>query len=415
MVGDSLLTAGTFLMSEGSSVFDLRHFTATGVGAGTATQGTVTTLIDGSDVNISSFIHGVELVETATTIGDTTLAAGSILLTLSANDSSVGDNSINVDQQDIYYLTVSKTEWDQATTVANATLLFDGSDVGLDTTNEDVWGISLVSTVANTTPTDLATTSTSEGGLSLNQDGGNDAYFIADDGDAILGGLTTMTTEIRFSMDSFTGTQYLTSYDTTTQGDALRIGIHSGGEIRLLINGSRVDSTAMDYRTLADGEQHTLSVTWDSSGGLWEIFADGALIDSGSGLQSGGSISTGSGSLVYGNEQDGVDIGYNTASVLSATLYDIRFFDTVRSDAQVAANYQSTLPFDESGMVAHWTFSDLSTDGVTTEAVSGNNLTLKHASGTGFLESNPTLTFAVDENALKWHGRGFSFRSRRRT
>ena len=401
MVGDSLLTAGTFLMSEGSSVFDLRHFTATGVGAGTATQGTVTTLIDGSDVNISSFIHGVELVETSTTIGDTTLAAGTILLTHSSNDSTVGDNSISVDQQDIYYLTVTKTEWDQATTVADATLLFDGSDVNLDTTNEDVWGVALVSTTSNTPPSDIAAIATGGGGLSLNEDGGNDAYFIADDGDAILGGLTSMTTEVRFSMDSFPGTtQFLTSYDTTTQGDAVRIGIHPGGEIRLLINATRVDSTAMDYRTLADGEQHTLSVTWDSSGGLWEIFVDGALIDSGSGLQSGASISTGSGSLVYGNEQDGVDIGYDTASVLSATLYDIRIFDTVRSDAQVAANYQSTLPFDEPGMVANWTFRDLSTDGVSTESVSGNNLTLKHASGTGFVESNPTLTLAVDENAL---------------
>ena len=51
-------------------------------------------------------------------------------------------------------------------------------------------------------------------------------------------------------------------------------------------------------------------------------------------------------------------------------------------------------------MLAQWTFDDLSTDGIVTESVSGNNLTVKHVAEAGFTASNPELTFSVDENAV---------------
>ena len=51
-------------------------------------------------------------------------------------------------------------------------------------------------------------------------------------------------------------------------------------------------------------------------------------------------------------------------------------------------------------MIANWRFDQLSTDGVVLDAVSGNNLTLKHTTEAGFTDSNVSLTFGVDENAL---------------
>ena len=288
------------------------------------------------------------------------------------------------------YVTATATRVDDAGQVGTNDLLAYGD------TSE--MAANFVVTATNTPPSDLAATLTAEGGLSINQDGGNDAYFIADDGDQVFGGRTALTVEVRFSMDSIANGTHFLSYATTTDNDTFRFNIGTGGEFRILVNGSFVQSNAMDYSTLADGEQHSLAVTWDSSGGLWEIFVDGALVDSGSGHRAGEAL-YGGGTLVVGNEQDGIDVGYDTASVLSATLYDVRVFDTVRSDAQIAANYRSTLLFDESGMVANWTFSDLSAAGVTTETVSGNNLTLKHVAEPGFTASNPGLHLVVDEGA----------------
>ena len=82
------------------------------------------------------------------------------------------------------------------------------------------------------------------------------------------------------------------------------------------------------------------------------------------------------------------------------TLYDIRIFNDVRTASEIAASYRSDLPYDEPGMIANWKFDQLSTDGVILDAVSGNNLTLKHTTETGFTASEASLTFGVDENAL---------------
>ncbi len=77
----------------------------------------------------------------------------------------------------------------------------------------------------------------------------------------------------------------------------------------------------------------------------------------------------------------------------------MRVFGDVRTTAEIAASYQSELPFDEAGMLAQWNFNDLSSDGVVTESVSGNNLTVQHAAESGFTASEVALTFALNENS----------------
>ncbi len=252
-------------------------------------------------------------------------------------------------------------------------------------------------------PSDLQITSTANGGLSINEDGGDDAYLIADDGGAILGGLTALTAEVSFSMDAFPNSTNFFSYATGSDDNVFKFNIRDNGNLSFAINSTYIFSSAMDFRTLADGDQHTLSVTWNSAGGAWEMFVDGVSVDDsathGTTLASGVTLA-GGGTLVMGNDQDSVDGGYDTTSEAAATLYDARIFNVVRSDMEIAANYNSTLPFDETGLAANWTFNDLSTDGVITDTVSGNNLTVKHASGPGFIPSTPELTFSVDENAV---------------
>ncbi len=66
----------------------------------------------------------------------------------------------------------------------------------------------------------------------------------------------------------------------------------------------------------------------------------------------------------------------------------------------MASSYRSDLPRDETGMIAQWNFDNLSSNGVVTESVSGNNLTVKHTSQSGFTASDPELIFAVNENAV---------------
>lgn len=139
-VGGTTLLAGTFLLTQTlSDKDDIFHYTADDVGLNT-TSGTLSILIDGSDIDIGGGVNGLDLVESTTALGGTTLQAGWILISQSADDACVGDNCIRTMQQDISYLIVTQAGSD---TVADAELFLDGSDLNLDTTEEDISGLSL--------------------------------------------------------------------------------------------------------------------------------------------------------------------------------------------------------------------------------------------------------------------------------
>jgi uncharacterized repeat protein (TIGR01451 family) len=241
-VGDDVVAAGTFLLSHSDPSLHNKLFSyvPTGVGAGAATSGTKTVLLDGGDIGFTDQIQGTELIETTTTIGGTTLAAGTLLLTLNHSNGSVGDNGISVDEHDVFALDVSLTTLGSGTTVAQATLLFEGADVGLDSSDEDLNGLTLFSIVgpaldldsndsSGTTGADFATTFTESAGPVAIADG--DATLtdadsttldsltvgIANplDGSAeVLAANVASTPNITASYDSLAGTLTLSGTDT---------------------------------------------------------------------------------------------------------------------------------------------------------------------------------------------------------
>ena len=85
---------------------------------------------------------GIELIETATNVGGVTLNSGSIVLTTDGTD-TIG--AITVEPQDIFYLDVTQTTMVGGTSVATATMLLDGSDVYLDSGDEEINALTLQS------------------------------------------------------------------------------------------------------------------------------------------------------------------------------------------------------------------------------------------------------------------------------
>ncbi|WP_404307435.1 LamG-like jellyroll fold domain-containing protein [Neorhodopirellula lusitana] len=249
----------------------------------------------------------------------------------------------------------------------------------------------------------LVTTSTTGGGLNINDDGGNDTYLIADDGGTLLGGRETLSYEIRFATNESSGFVTLLSYATATEENELVFIIEPGGDLQLVLGGNKISvpNTTFDFDSLRDGTEHTLGFTWDgrvAANGTWRIFVDGVSVANGTGVNSGNAIASG-GELLFGQEQDEVEGSFSTNQAFQGTLYDARFFSTIRTTSEIAASYRSDLRRDETGMIANWKFDELSTGGVITESVSGNNLTLKHTTEAGFSDSNATLTFGLDENS----------------
>ena len=143
--GDTTLQAGDFLFSqEVGSGNDVYVYHTVDVGDGT-TAGTSELIISGSDVGITAAISGLELLETNTTLGDETLAAGELLVSVDALDNLIGTSGITADQRDIFRLQVVKTTALTGTSVADAALLMDGAPLSLDSNEEDLDALTVVS------------------------------------------------------------------------------------------------------------------------------------------------------------------------------------------------------------------------------------------------------------------------------
>ncbi len=127
------------------------------------------------------------------------------------------------------------------------------------------------------------------------------------------------------------------------------------------------------------------------------FYVNGAQVETITGLKSGYTIASG-GTLVMAQDQD-IQLGnWNTTQLLSGVLYDARVYSAVLASGTIASNYASDVAYNSSSLIANWKFNSLSTGNVVIDTVSGNNLTLGHASGTGYTANTPTLTLSVAEN-----------------
>ncbi|QDT35916.1 cadherin-like domain-containing protein [Stratiformator vulcanicus] len=251
VVGDATLTAGSFLVSTngGAAEKDVRLLTLTGVGAG-STSGSIDTLIEGDDIDQGEKIYGIELIESGITLGGTTLSGGQILLTIEKSDSSVGDNAILVGDHDVFALTVSNTTLVSGVgnTAADATLIVDGDDVGLDSGSEKLDALALVST--NQPPV-------------IDLPGGSLA-FSEGDGPSIIDATATLSDPD--SVDFDTGTLTVDFAANGTSNDRLSINNEGTGFGQIGVSGSDVTYSGTVIGTFAGGTDGStpLVITLDS-------------------------------------------------------------------------------------------------------------------------------------------------------
>ena len=139
---------------------------------------------------------------------------------------------------------------------------------------------------SNNAPTDLSS------GIELNTDGGNDAYLYTATGGAILGGLDQMTVEVVFSLDATsTGQIALLSYATTSFDDEVQIVLRPDG--RLEIEVQDVPAVTTDsLPELFDGQQHHIAASWDATNGVVQLYVDGQLVETFTGIAQGVSLTT---------------------------------------------------------------------------------------------------------------------------
>ena len=279
---------------------------------------------------------------------------------------------------------------------ATHTLTVRTTDVDSNTYDED-FTISLSDLAEeNEAVSDLSS------GIELNTDGGNDAFLISDDGGAILGERTSFTFETTFSTSA--GEQVLISYAADgASSNVLLVRLLDNGNLELRINNTPTVFTIAGDDILHDGEVHSLAISWDNTFGDINVYIDGALAGEASGVQVGNSLagSAGTAQIVFGQEQDNVGGGFNSNQKFSGTLYDVRIWDEVRTAGEIESNHDRKLDSGSlpDGLIANWQFDGFNGLGEIVDVVSGNNLNIGHASGTGFITSTPVDDLHISENA----------------
>ena len=252
-------------------------------------------------------------------------------------------------------------------------------------------------TELDSAPTDLSS------GIELNTDGGNDAYLYNTDAGTLLSGLSQFTFESTFSSNALAGDETaLISYATSTDSNEILLNFQPDGRFGVAVAGS-VFFTTDSYAHLFDGDVHTVSLSWDNTNGDVAIYVDGELVHTETNIGTGQTIDGGAanGTIVFGNEQDSLGGAFATNEVFAGTLYDVRIWNEVRSEAEIALNYQhkfdsGSLP---SGLIANWQMDGFNGSSQVEDVVSTNHLSIGHASGAGFSTSTPVDDLHIAENA----------------
>ena len=260
----------------------------------------------------------------------------------------------------------------------------------------------------NDAPTDIVVSG--DTGSAINMDGGNAAYYALNDGDAstgdaAFGGRNAFTVEMQFSVASVPVStiipviNYFTSTPTPRNEFAIEIETVGGSKfVRLELDGGIVSTGTISADPLLDGQNHTLSVSWDNTAGDWAIYIDGAPAGSGTGAHVGGTLEP-NGILAFGQDQDAFGASFDVNQVFSGTYKDIRVFDDVRTPAEIAANAGVNVASTEPGLVADWQFGNNNGGDISSTTGVALDLTPTQVTEPGFTASTTHDSISVSEGA----------------
>ncbi|MEP1142258.1 MAG: LamG-like jellyroll fold domain-containing protein [Henriciella sp.] len=314
--------------------------------------------------------------------------AGGVVGTLSSFDPDAGD-SVSYSVSDDRFEVVDgelrladgeSLDHEEASSIDVSVTATDAS--GLETS--ETFTVDVVD--VNEAPTDVQLTA-QDGVLSLNQDGGTDD-------NAISANMTdfpsdAITVEVTFTADGppeGSGAP-LFSYADGTNGhgnDVLLWAESSSGDLNVFLDGQKFP-TDIPNSDLFDGEEHTVSFTWDQASGDLTVYVDGA--EEYSRVVNVGEIGP-DGTVTLGQEQDSEGGRYDSGQIFEGEIAEVRIYDEALTEDAIADNAAGDV--SQEGLVTHWVM-DEANDGVVSDLAGDNDLVL---------ENGAEIVDTVDDGAL---------------
>src|SRR3990167_2111852 len=184
-----------------------------------------------------------------------------------------------------------------------------------------------------------------------------------------------------------------------------------GGQLELCTSadGANGSCSGINYANWTGSWKHMAAVYTAASSG-WELFIDGSSIGTNTGLTA--SIQDNASNLLVGAE------GFDTSdddSWYDGLLDDIRIYNTVRTGAAIAADYQTQLNGNETGLKAYWMLNNGAGACATTQLEDKGESTDPAGSQSNDLTNNNSVQCATDVPFVGSAGGGGAVIPRRRT
>ncbi|XP_075228633.1 sushi, von Willebrand factor type A, EGF and pentraxin domain-containing protein 1-like isoform X2 [Lycorma delicatula] len=138
----------------------------------------------------------------------------------------------------------------------------------------------------------------------------------------------------------------LFSYATVVHDNSFTLTDYNG--LVLYVNGKRIIT---DIR-VNDGLWHSVCVEWLADGGLWNIYLDGQLQQSGSGL-SNNSFIPGHGIIVIGQDQDRIGGGFNPTEALVGRVAGVDLWNHVLTETTVLKHAEDCSSTNNNSLVGN--------------------------------------------------------------
>ncbi|XP_066299157.1 uncharacterized protein [Branchiostoma lanceolatum] len=183
----------------------------------------------------------------------------------------------------------------------------------------------------------------------------------------------------------------LVSYAVNQQYNELLLFDRGGNGLELYVQGERA---VMGTLPVWDGARHVICVTWRSNDGAWQVYADGVLKTTGSGLHVGGKVRSG-GTFILAQEQDTLGGGFEANQAFIGELSQVNLWDRVLSPAEVGGDWAAFC--DHHGNVIDWATETIQVSGqaVSDEYSCLGSATTTEAATTTTLVDTTTYTTPV--------------------
>lgn len=228
----------------------------------------------------------------------------------------------------------------------------------------------------------VARAQTGSPGNALSLDGTTGDYVLINTFNGFPNTAFTIEFWMRTSDTAKEGTPF--SYATSSEDNMFFIEDYR--HFRFRLDGTAIPASGDTGVSANDNQWHHIAVTWNNSSGSFNLYRDGLLRYTATGIKTGFIIPSG-GAVVIGQEQDSRGGGFQSSEAFLGQIDELRMWNSARSEFSIRSDMHRSLAGNTSGLLLYYRMDESSQTVMTDSSPAGHLGTL--VGSTRFISSAP--------------------------